>query len=150
MLLLREDISIIYVCTDSGREGEYIYRLVYNQSGSNKSAKRVWISSQTEDAIKTGIENAKNIDAYDSLAKAAYSRAKEDWLFGMNFSRIYTCQYGSKLSALLKENKSSVIAIGSVMTCVLGLIVDRELEIQNFVSKVHYGVVQILNRSKVV
>lgn len=139
-LMCREDVDIIYACTDSGREGEYIFRLVYNQIGSNKPAKRVWISSQTEDAVKKGIQEAKSISEYDSLAKAAYCRAKEDWLFGMNFSRMYTCQYGRKLSAFLKEEKSSVIPIGRVMTCVLGLIVDRELEIRNFVPRPYYGV----------
>lgn len=139
-LMCRDDVDMIYACTDSGREGEYIFRLVYQQSGSDKPAKRVWISSQTEDAVKKGIEEAKFISEYDSLAKAAYCRAKEDWLFGMNFSRIYTCQYGKKLSDLLKEDKPSVIAIGRVMTCVLGLIVDRELEIKNFVPKIRYGV----------
>lgn len=139
-LMCREDVDIVYACTDSGREGEYIFRLVYNQIGSNKPAKRVWISSQTEDAVKKGIQEAKSISEYDSLAKAAYCRAKEDWLFGMNFSRMYTCQYGRKLSAFLKEEKSSVIPIGRVMTCVLGLIVDRELEIRNFVPKPYYGV----------
>jgi len=139
-LMLREDIDLIYACTDSGREGEYIYRLVYEQSGSNKSARRVWISSQTEESVKEGIRNAKDISEYDSLAQAAYSRAKEDWLFGMNFSRIYTCLYGRKVSNLLKESKSSVIAIGRVMTCVLGLVVDREQEIRNFVPKKHYGI----------
>ncbi|MDF2591118.1 MAG: topB, partial [Clostridia bacterium] len=107
-LLCRNDVDMVYACTDSGREGEYIFRLVYNQSGSDKPAKRVWISSQTEDAVKKGIEVAKSISEYDSLSKAAYCRAKEDWLFGMNFSRIYTCQYGKKLSTFLKEEKSSV------------------------------------------
>ena len=140
-LMCREDVEMIYACTDSGREGEYIFRLVYKQSGSDKPAKRVWISSQTEDAVKKGIEDAKNIIEYDSLAKAAYCRAKEDWLFGMNFSRMYTCQYGKQLSTFLKEEKSSLIAIGRVMTCVLGLIVDRELEIRNFVPMLHYGVI---------
>lgn len=139
-LMNREDVDLIYACTDSGREGEYIYRLVYNQSGSNKPAKRVWISSQTEDAIIKGIEEAKDISEYNSLATAAYCRAKEDWLFGMNFSRIYTCQYGKKLSNYLKEQKPSVISVGRVMTCVLGLIVDRELEIRNFVPTIHYGI----------
>ncbi len=139
-LMCRDDVKMIYACTDSGREGEYIFRLVYNQSGSDKPAKRVWISAQTEDAVKRGIDEAKNICEYDSLAKAAYCRAKEDWLFGMNFSRMYTCQYGKKLSTYLKEEKSSVIAIGRVMTCVLGLIVDRELEVRNFVPKIYYGV----------
>ncbi|MEL7654958.1 MAG: DNA topoisomerase 3 [Bacillota bacterium] len=139
-LMSREDVDVIYACTDSGREGEYIFRLVYQESRTDKPAKRVWISSQTEDAVKKGIEEAKSIQDYDSLAKAAYCRAKEDWLFGMNFSRIYTCQYGRKLAIALKEDKSSVIAIGRVMTCVLGLIVDRELEIRNFVPKPYYGV----------
>ncbi|KJS81989.1 MAG: DNA topoisomerase [Peptococcaceae bacterium BICA1-8] len=139
-LMHRNDVDMIYSCTDSGREGEYIFRLVYQQSGTKKPAKRVWISSQTEEAVKKGIDEAKDICEYDSLSKAAYCRAKEDWLFGMNFSRIYTCQYGKALSARFKEDKRSVIAIGRVMTCVLGLVVDRELEIRNFVPKVHYGV----------
>lgn len=140
-LMHRQDVDMIYSCTDSGREGEYIFRLVYQQSGTNKPAKRVWISSQTEEAVKKGIDDAKDICEYDFLAQAAYCRAKEDWLFGMNFSRIFTCQYGKDLSALFKEEKRSVIAIGRVMTCVLGLVVERELEIRNFVPKVHYGVV---------
>ena len=139
-LMCRTDVDMIYACTDSGREGEYIFRLVYNQSSSDKPVKRVWISSQTEDAIKKGISEAKSISEYDSLGRAAYCRAKEDWLFGMNFSRIYTCQYGRKLSAFLKEDKPSVIPIGRVMTCVLGLIVEREEEIRNFVPKPYYGV----------
>ncbi len=139
-LMCRDDVDVIYSCTDSGREGEYIFRLVYHQSGSDKPVRRVWISSQTEDAVKKGIEEAKSLQEYDSLSKAAYCRAKEDWLFGMNFSRIYTCRYGKKLSDFLKEDKSSVIPVGRVMTCVLGLIVDRELEIRNFVPKPYYGV----------
>lgn len=139
-LMCREDVDIIYACTDSGREGEYIFRLVYGQSGSSKPVKRVWISSQTDEAVRKGIDEAKDLEAYDSLGKAAYCRAKEDWLFGMNFSRIYTCRYGRSLSNALKESKSSVIAIGRVMTCVLGLVVDRELEIRNFVPKTYYGV----------
>lgn len=139
-LMCREDVDVIYSCTDSGREGEYIFRLVYNQSGSNKPVKRVWISSHTEEAVKKGIEEAKPLSEYDSLGKAAYCRAKEDWLFGMNFSRIYTCKYGRKLADFLKEDKPAVIAIGRVMTCVLGLVVDRELEIRNFVPKIHYGI----------
>jgi len=140
-LLKRPDVDEIYACTDSGREGEYIFRLVYTQSGSTKPAKRVWISAQTEDAVKKGILEAKNIHAYDNLAKSAYCRAKEDWLFGMNFSRMYTCQYGKDLSNWLKTEKPTVIAIGRVMTCVLGLIVQREMEIRNFVPKTIYSVV---------
>ncbi|MEI7885053.1 MAG: DNA topoisomerase 3 [Clostridia bacterium] len=140
-LLSRADAEMIYACTDSGREGEYIFRLVYQMSGSKIPAKRVWISSQTEDAVKKGIADAKDLSEYNSLAQAAYCRAKEDWLFGMNFSRIYTCKYGKKLSAFLGVEKSSVIAIGRVMTCVLGLIVERELEIRHFVPKLYYGVI---------
>lgn len=139
-LMRRDDVDMIYSCTDSGREGEYIFRLVYNQSKSDKPVKRVWISSQTEEAVRKGIEEAKDLSAYNSLSKAAYCRAKEDWLFGMNFSRIYTCRYGRNLSNILKESKPSVIAIGRVMTCVLGLVVDRELEIRNFIPKTYYGV----------
>lgn len=140
-LMHRDDVSMIYSCTDSGREGEYIFRLVYQESQTDKPAKRVWISSQTEDAIRKGIEEARDIREYDPLARAAYCRAKEDWLFGMNFSRIYTCKYGKYLAARLKEEKRPVIAIGRVMTCVLGLVADRELEIRSFVPRVHYGIV---------
>lgn len=140
-LLLREDVEIVYSCTDSGREGEYIFRLVYEQAGSKKPAKRVWISSHTEESVKEGIETAKDVSEYDSLSRAAYNRAKEDWLFGMNFSRIYTCLYGKRLSNILKEKDSSVIAVGRVMTCVLGLVVDREIEIRNFVPEIRYGIV---------
>lgn len=140
-LMHRHDVDMIYSCTDSGREGEYIFRLVYQLSETTKPAKRVWISSQTEDAVRRGIDEAKDISEYDSLSQAAYCRAKEDWLFGMNFSRIYTCQYGKALATRFKEEKRSVIAIGRVMTCVLGLVVDRELEIRNFVPQVHYGII---------
>ena len=139
-LMNRDDVDFIYACTDSGREGEYIFRLVYTMSETEKPARRVWISSQTDDAVKKGIAEAKDLREYDSLSEAAYCRAKEDWLFGMNFSRLYTCQYGKTLSRRLHEEKSSVIPIGRVMTCVLGLVVDRELEIRNFVPKPYYGV----------
>ncbi len=140
-LMNRPDVDMIYSCTDSGREGEYIFRLVYQLSGTDKPAKRVWLSAHTEEAIKKGIAEAKDLSEYDSLSQAAYCRAKEDWLFGMNFSRIYTCRYGKGLSSHLKENRPAVIAIGRVMTCVLGLVVNRELEIRNFVPRIHYGLV---------
>lgn len=139
-LMCREDVDVIYACTDSGREGEYIFRLVYTQSGSSKPVKRVWISSQTNEAIEKGINEARDSSSYDSLAKAAYWRSKEDWLFGMNFSRIFTCKYSRSLSKEINKSKSSVIAIGRVMTCVLGLVVYRELEIRDFVPATHYGV----------
>jgi DNA topoisomerase-3 len=139
-LMHRPDVDLIYSCTDSGREGEYIFRLVYQLSESPKPAKRVWISAQTEDAVRRGIDEAKDLSEYDSLSQAAYCRAKEDWLFGMNFSRLYTCRYGNHLATRFQEGKRSVIAIGRVMTCVLGLVVDRELEIRNFVPQVHFGI----------
>ncbi|MDF2523104.1 MAG: topoisomerase type central domain protein [Clostridiales bacterium] len=139
-LMNRGDVDAIYSCTDSGREGEYIFRLVLDMSGAQKPVKRVWISSHTGDSVKRGIETAKPLEEYDSLGTAAYSRAIEDWLFGMNFSRAYTIKFGRELSNRVKESKPSVIAIGRVMTCVLGLVVDRELEIRNFIPKTHYGV----------
>lgn len=139
-LMKRQDVDLIYACTDSGREGEYIFRLVYRQAGCTKPVKRVWINAQTEEAVKKGIQDAKDLVEYDSLGQAAYCRAKEDWLFGMNFSRLYTIRYGRKLSAVLKESKSTVIPIGRVMTCVLGLVVERENEIRHFVPKPYYVV----------
>ena len=140
-LFNRANVDCIYACTDSGREGEYIYRLVYQETKCTKPARRVWISSYTDESILNGLKDAKDISEYNSLCDSAYSRAKEDWLFGMNFSRLYTCQYGDKLSNYLNEDKRCVIAIGRVMTCVLGLIVNREQEIENFVPKTHYEVV---------
>lgn len=131
-LLTRDDIDTIYVCTDSGREGEYIYRLIdmmINVQG--KSKKRVWIDSQTEEEILRGIREAKDLSEYDAIADSAYLRAKEDYLIGINFSRLLTLSYGKKVAELNNEEKSS-ISIGRVMTCVLGMVVDREYEIKNF------------------
>ncbi|MEG0773364.1 DNA topoisomerase [Clostridium sp.] len=139
-LLLREDVDTIYVCTDSGREGEYIYRLVDKMVGvNNKSKKRIWIDSQTEEEIKRGIKEAKDLSFYDSLADSAYLRAKEDYLQGINFSRLLTLIYGRSLSKLLKE-KQVVVAVGRVMSCVLAMIVDREREIKNFQKTTFYKV----------
>lgn len=139
-LLLREDVDTIYVCTDSGREGEYIYRLVDEMVGvNNKSKKRVWIDSQTEEEIKRGIREAKDLSAYDTLANSAYLRAKEDYLQGINFSRLLTLIYGRSLAKLLKEEKV-VIAVGRVMSCVLAMIVDREREVKEFEKTVFYKV----------
>lgn len=104
-LMNRPDVQTIYSCTDSGREGEYIFRLVYNQAKCTKAVKRVWISTQTEEAVLKGIKEAKPLSEYDPLGHAAYLRAKEDWLFGMNFSRLYTLRYGTKLSLILNEKK---------------------------------------------
>lgn len=139
-LLLREDVDTIYVCTDSGREGEYIYRLVDEMVGvNNKSKKRVWIDSQTEEEIKRGIREAKELSAYDTLAHSAYLRAKEDYLQGINFSRLLTLIYGRSLAKLLKEDKI-VVAVGRVMSCVLAMIVDREREVKGFEKTVFYKV----------
>ena len=140
-ILNREDVETIYVCTDSGREGEYIYRLVDLMAGNpNKDKKRVWIDSQTEEAIKEGINSAKNLDEYNSLSDAAYLRAKEDYLIGINFSRLLSIIYGKDLAKKLSQDKA-VISIGRVMTCVLGMIVKREREIRDF-KKVNFYKVQ--------
>ncbi|WFA09913.1 DNA topoisomerase [Tissierella sp. Yu-01] len=140
MLLNRDDISTIYICTDSGREGEYIYRLVDNLAKVNgKTKKRVWIDSQTEEEIKKGVKNAKPLSEYDNLADAAYLRAKEDYLMGINFSRLLTLKYGNILSKRLGKNYV-VIAVGRVMTCVLGMIVQREREIRDFVKTPYYKI----------
>lgn len=140
MLMNREDISTIYVCTDSGREGEYIYRLVDQMvNAEGKMKKRVWIDSQTEEEIKKGILNAKPLNEYDNLAHAAYLRAKEDYLMGINFSRLLTLVYGGLLKNRLRKDHV-VIAVGRVMTCVLGMIVQREREIQEFVKTPYYKI----------
>lgn len=132
-LMNREDVDSIYVCTDSGREGEYIYRLVDDMAGKpNKIKKRVWIDSQTEEEIKRGIKEAKPLSEYDSLAHSAYLRAKEDYIFGINFSRLLTLLYGKTIANSLKREKSVAISVGRVMTCVLGMVVEREREIRNF------------------
>lgn len=140
-LLNREDIDTIYVCTDSGREGEYIYRLVEQLSGvTGKNRKRVWIDSQTEEEIKRGVEQAKDLSEYDALSDAAYLRAKEDYLMGINFSRVLTLKYGNSIAGFFGDQKRSVIAVGRVMTCVLGMIVAREREIREFVKTPFYRV----------
>ena len=139
-LLTRDDVDTIYVCTDSGREGEYIYRLVDRMANvTNKIKKRVWIDSQTEEEILRGIREAKDLSEYDALADSAYLRAKEDYLIGINFSRLLTLLYARAVSVVSKEEKV-VIAIGRVMTCVLGMVVDREREIRNFVKTNFYRV----------
>ena len=137
-LLNRPDVDTIYVCTDSGREGEYIYRLVAQMAGvRGKKEKRVWIDSQTEEEIIRGIKEAKDLSAYDNLSASAYLRAKEDYLMGINFSRILTLRYGNSVSNYL-GNKYQVISVGRVMTCVLGMVVRREREIREFVKTPFY------------
>ena len=139
-LLNRADVETIYVCTDSGREGEYIYRLVVQMAGvKGKKEKRVWIDSQTEEEIIRGIKEAKDLSAYDNLSASAYLRAKEDYLMGINFSRILTLRYGNSVSNYL-GNKYQVISVGRVMTCVLGMVVRREREIREFVKTPFYRV----------
>ena len=140
-LLSREDVDSVYVATDSGREGEYIFRLVENQIGIKKpNRKRVWIDSQTEEEIKRGINEAKDLSEYDSLSNSAYLRAKEDYLIGINFSRLLTIIYGKRDAKDLNEDKIS-ISVGRVMTCVLGMIVSREREIRNFVKTPYYKII---------
>ncbi|MCY6372303.1 type IA DNA topoisomerase [Clostridium ganghwense] len=139
-LLLREDVDTIYVCTDSGREGEYIYRLVDMMVGvKDKMKKRVWIDSQTEEEIKRGIREAKPLSEYDALSDSAYLRAKEDYLLGINFSRLLTLIYGKTVSNILGK-ESVVIAVGRVMSCVLGMIVEREMEIRDFIQTSFYKI----------
>ena len=144
-LLNREDVDKIYVCTDSGREGEYIYRLVEQMAGVHgKKRLRVWIDSQTEEEIKRGVREAKDLSEYDNLSEAAYLRAKEDYLMGINFSRVLTLKYGQSISSFFRQNNRTVIAVGRVMTCVLGMVVRREREIRNFVKTPFYRVVATL------
>ncbi len=132
-ILNRDDVDTIYICTDSGREGEYIYRLVDAMAGvKNKTRKRVWIDSQTEEEILKGIKNAKDWSEYDNISAAAYCRAKEDYLMGINFSRVLTLKYGYSIKNYLKIEKNMAISVGRVMTCVLGMIVKREREIRAF------------------
>ena len=128
------------MCTDSGREGEYIYRLVEKQAGVHgKKRRRVWIDSQTEEEIIRGIREAKDLSAYDNLCAAAYLRAKEDYLMGINFSRVLTLKYGTPVKNYLKRDRA-VISVGRVMTCVLGMVVNREREIRQFVKTPFYRV----------
>ena len=139
-LLTRADVSTIYVCTDSGREGEYIYRLVRQEAGvTGKTEKRVWIDSQTEEEMKRGLKEAKDISEYNALSDAAYLRAKEDYLMGINFSRALTLKYGYQIKNYLKADKG-VVSVGRVMTCVLGMIVKREREIRNFTKTPFYRI----------
>ena len=140
-LLTRDDVTEIYIATDSGREGEYIYRLVDDMVGvpDSKIRKRVWIDSQTEEEILKGIREAKGWEEYDSLSASAYLRAKEDYLIGINFSRLLSIIYGRRIAKDLNEDKIS-ISVGRVMTCVLGMVVSREREIRNFVKTKYYKI----------
>ncbi len=142
-LLNRKDVDCIYVCTDSGREGEYIYRLVEQMAGvKGKQRKRVWIDSQTEEEILRGIREAKDLSEYDHLSDSAYLRAKEDYLMGINFSRLLTLQYGRAVSGFQNTDRT-VISVGRVMTCVLGMVVRREREIRSFVKTPFYRVLLV-------
>lgn len=146
-LLNREDVDVIYVCTDSGREGEYIYRLVEKQAGVHgKERRRVWIDSQTEEEILRGIREAKDLSEYDNLSDSAYLRAKEDYLMGINFSRLLTLKYGNSISNYL-HTRYSVVSVGRVMTCVLGMVVRREREIREFVETPFYRVVSTVGET---
>ena len=148
-LLNRPDVTTIYVCTDSGREGEYIYRLVERQAGvTGKERRRVWIDSQTEEEILRGIREAKDLSEYDNLCESAYLRAKEDYLMGINFSRLLTLKYGNTISNFL-NTKYTVVSVGRVMTCVLGMVVRREREIRDFVKTPFYRVLSKIGRAHV-
>ena len=147
-LLNRPDVDTIYVCTDSGREGEYIYRLVEQQAGVHgKERRRVWIDSQTEEEIVRGIREAKDLKEYDNLSASAYLRAKEDYLMGINFSRLLTLKYGNSISNYL-HTKYSVISVGRVITCVLGMVVRREREIREFVETPFYRVLSTIGEAE--
>ncbi|MBR6390931.1 MAG: type IA DNA topoisomerase [Lachnospiraceae bacterium] len=139
-LMKRDDVNRIYVCTDSGREGEYIYRLVERLSGMDpKERRRVWIDSQTEEEILRGIREAKDLSEYDNLSDSAYLRAKEDYLMGINFSRALTLKFQNPIKDFLNTERATV-SVGRVMTCVLGIVVDREREIRDFVKTPFYRV----------
>lgn len=143
-ILNRPDVDTIYVCTDSGREGEYIYRLVEQMANvRGKQRKRVWIDSQTEEEILRGIREAKDLSEYDNLSASAYLRAKEDYLMGINFSRLLTLKYGSSISNYL-NTRYTVLSVGRVMTCVLGMVVRREREIRDFVKTPFYRVLSTI------
>ncbi len=144
-ILNREDVDTIYVCTDSGREGEYIYRLVEQEAHvEGKKRRRVWIDSQTEEEILRGIREAKDLSEYDNLGASAYLRAKEDYLMGINFSRLLTLKYGNSISNFL-QTKYSIVSVGRVMTCVLGMVVRREREIRDFVKTPFYRVLSTID-----
>ena len=144
-ILNREDVDTIYVCTDSGREGEYIYRLVEQEAHvEGKKRRRVWIDSQTEEEILRGIREAKDLSEYDNLGASAYLRAKEDYLMGINFSRLLTLKYGNSISNFL-QTKYSVVSVGRVMTCILGMVVRREREIRDFVKTPFYRVLSTID-----
>ena len=143
-ILNREDVDTIYVCTDSGREGEYIYRLVEQEAHvEGKKRRRVWIDSQTEEEILRGIREAKDLSEYDNLSASAYLRAKEDYLMGINFSRLLTLKYGNSISNFL-HTQYSVVSVGRVMTCVLGMVVRREREIRDFIKTPFYRVLSTI------
>ena len=144
-ILNREDVDTIYVCTDSGREGEYIYRLVEQEAHvEGKKRRRVWIDSQTEEEILRGIREAKDLSEYDNLSASAYLRAKEDYLMGINFSRLLTLKYGNSISNFL-HTQYSVVSVGRVMTCVLGMVVRREREIRDFIKTPFYRVLSTID-----
>ncbi|WP_276981470.1 DNA topoisomerase [Johnsonella ignava] len=147
-LLNRADVSTIYICTDSGREGEYIYRLVDETANvAGKKRKRVWIDSQTEEEILRGISEAKDWSEYDNLSSSAYLRAKEDYLMGINFSRLLTLKYGNTIAGFLKKDRA-VLSVGRVMTCVIGMVIRREREIRDFLKIPFYKVIAVLSKEE--
>ena len=135
-LMNREDIKEIICATDSGREGELIFRLVYEKANCKKSFKRLWISSLTEESIKKGFENLQDGHKYDSLYQAGLKRAIADWLVGMNASRMYSLNYGNK------------VTIGRVQTPTLAMLVNREIEIIDFKKEKNYKLILFKNDFK--
>ncbi len=142
-LLTRDDVQVVYNCGDSGREGEYIQRLIFSAAGieGKKRILRVWIDSQTDAEILRGIKEAKPESYYDCLSEAAYMRAIEDYAMGINFSRALSKKYGGRFNSEIKSDKWKSISVGRVMTCVLGMVVDRENEIRNFKETSFYKII---------
>lgn len=142
-MLHRQDIDIVYWAGDSGREGQYIEALIRDKGGVRKGIveKRIWIDSQTDEEIKNGIKNAKPMSAYDNMSASGYMRAIEDYSMGINFSRVLSVKYAYKLNRVAGTKKYTPISVGRVMTCVLGMVVDKEREIRNFKITPYYRVV---------
>ena len=134
LLNARETTEII-AATDAGREGEHIFRLIYQRSGSKKRVKRLWIRSLTDEAIRQGFRSLAPSGAFDALAAAARSRAHADWLMGLNFTRAYTL------------HNRQLCTVGRVQTPTLALLVNRHREIENFVAETYYEVYAVLEPS---
>ncbi len=142
-LLQREDIDTVYWAGDSGKEGQTIEENIRNFGGVRKGMQelRVWIDSQTEDEIRRGVAQAKPMSAYENLGRSGIMRSIEDYAMGINFSRVMSVKYGKLLNDAAATKGYTAIAVGRVMTCVLGMVVNREREIRNFKETSFYRVV---------